>query len=344
MALAGTIVLSVLILYIGLDRGAQQRPGAWTDRLDPTTLAAMMALGFANALLWYPLLVGHVWGQVQVFLNLLVALSLFHFVTGRMALSGFWLGLCCLFKPHYAIVLLWAVARRAWSFSAALLAVGIAGLLAGLLRYGLQDHLTYIKVLSFLSAHGEAIWVNQSLNGLLHRFIENGVAVEAPGVEQSTFPPYVRSIHIASLLFTLSVLIAAIWPWRKLQGPPRPLDLATVLVAVTLASPIAWMHQYGAFLPVLALLAAHLARKQNPDGAAVALLALSFLAMGQVALEWGWYFQNPWRGLLGSHVLFAGLTLLGLLLAHRSEDAPVAASHATVWPPPRWLGLGTMRR
>jgi hypothetical protein len=259
--------------------------------------------------------------RLMVFLNLLMALSIYCLVIRRPALSGFWLGLCCLVKPHYGIVLIWSLLRREWRFGISMTCIGAAGLLGALYRYGWSDHITYVRVLWFLSRRGESIWVNQSLGGLIHRFYGNGAAVEEPGAPQSSFPPYLAEAHIIGALFMGLALLAAFWPSREPRAADNRLGLAAIIAVVTIASPIAWMHQYGALLPVFAILLAQMAGRREVWP--LVLLGVSFLSMGQVVLEWKWYFANPWRGLLGSHVFFGGLLLLGLLYRSRFRERAV---------------------
>ena len=310
-AVFGTILVSALIV-IRCFAHSIARPAA---RLK--WCVSILALSFVNGTLWYPILIGHVWGQIQVFLNILVALSIYCFVIRRPALSGFCLGLCCLVKPHYGVVLIWSLLRREWRFGIGMIGIGTAGLLGALYRYGWSEHFAYVRVLSFLSQRGESIWVNQSLNGLMHRFYGNGAAVEELGATQSSFPPYLAEVHIVGSLFMGMALLTALWRYRGSRTANTPLDLATMIAVVTIASPIAWMHQYGALLPVFAILLSQMASK--PKIWPLLFLGVSFVAMGNVVLDWKWYFANPWRGLLGSQVFYGGLLLLGLLFSRIEE-------------------------
>jgi hypothetical protein len=315
LAVVTTILVSVAILLHQVGRYAP-------DILrSPMRIAAFVALGSVLSLTWYPLLIGYMWGQIQVFLNLLIALCIFFYVLGWRVTGGMCLGLCCLVKPHYGIVLLWSLLRRRWDFAAGFAIVVALGLGAALVRYGFSEHLNYLSVIMWISERGESIWVNQSLNALLHRWLGNGSPVEIPGEFQSSFPPYHRLVHLLSTINTLVILALGLFFLRKDVQGGSPLDLATVVVAVSLASPIAWMHQYGAFLPVFALAMAGLAGMKPPARVSALLLALSFLMMGQVVLRWDWFFESPLKGLLGSHVFFAGLVLFGVLLYLRWRPA-----------------------
>ena len=65
-----TILISVLILERGLSNGPPAVAKLLAGR------EALLTLGLINGLMWYPVLIGHPWGQVQVFLNTLIALSI----------------------------------------------------------------------------------------------------------------------------------------------------------------------------------------------------------------------------------------------------------------------------
>lgn len=309
-AVFATALVSVLILKLSLDRWAPNGAGGTTH------LVGYTALGLANALIWYPLIVGFGWGHIQVFLNLLLSLSLLAYLANRPVAAGVLLGLTCLVKPHYGLLFVWGLLRRQWSFAAALAATGAAGTLLAVAVYGFSDHFSYVHVLSWLSQRGEAIWTNQGLNGLLHRFFENGAAYEVAGQTQSAFPPYHRTVHVLSTLFMLTILGLAFYLPQRARGTSgTTLDFATMMVAVTVASPIAWVYQYGPLLPVFALAMAITLTSRDLPRLFVPLLAVSFLGMGHIVLKWEWIFSNPWTGmLLGSQMFFAALLFFGLLI------------------------------
>ena len=84
-----------------------------------------------------------------------------------------------------------------------------------------------------------------------------------------------------------------------------------------MASPVAWEHHYGAFLPVFALALPLLAR-DRPLGARTApVLAFSYLAIGSAFLRPEWLFAHRVTGVLGSHLFFGGLALFALLWIQR---------------------------
>ncbi len=309
-----TALVSVLVLKLGLDRWSPSGSGSSTPYV-----VGLTALGLANALVWYPLLVGQNWGHIQSFLNLLISLSIAAYLMNRPVASGVFLGICCLVKPHYGLMLVWAALRRQWGFAAGLVGTAAAGTVLGLIRYGIDDYFSYVRVLAWLSQRGEAIWTNQALNGLLHRFLGNGNAVEAVGQTQSAFPPYHMGVHIISTVFMLAILAAGLLSMRGRGRNGGPLDFVTMMVAVAVAVPLAWVYQYGAFLPVFALAMAMVVCTRGLPRYVVPILLISYIGIGHVILKWHWFFENPWRGLLGAHMFFAALGFLILLLYLRSR-------------------------
>src|SRR5262249_4267360 len=151
---------------------------------------------------------GYQLGQIQVLLGMLVAGGLYAYLCGKRGLAGVLIGLCCLVKPQYAIVLLWGVVRRDWRFSAHLAGVGAVALVAAVAQFGLDNHLRYLDVLREMSRFGEAYWPNQSVNGLLHRFLGNG----NPQVFRiDSFAPYHPLIYYATLVTSAAIVAIALW-------------------------------------------------------------------------------------------------------------------------------------
>jgi hypothetical protein len=270
--------------------------------------ALLAAAGFA----FYPLLKGFSLGQIQTWIGAALALLLLAFRLERRAVAGALLGFVVLLKPHFALVALWALLRGerrllAW---AALAVAG--GLGVSLTRYGLAHHLDYLAALAFLGRHGESFHPNQSLTGLLHRLLGNGNNAEWVA---DAFPPYHPVVFVVGSAGSALLLLLALGFRRRAPGAGDACDLAAMLLAATLASPIAWEHHYGLLLPVYGLLAAELARPGAPRAerlalAASALVAASYVAPARLLAGTAW---NP----LQSYLYFAALTALALLLLRR---------------------------
>ncbi|MBI5716289.1 MAG: DUF2029 domain-containing protein [Burkholderiales bacterium] len=369
-ACLGLVAVSMAVLRRTLASVATAPPGASpaADGASPTeghlgrlswTARAPLWIGAALAgLCFYPLIKGHTLGQLQVFINLALGAALLLWPR-RPRVSGVLVGLCCLFKPQYLLFLGWGLLRRRWSFAAALATVAVAGHGLALARYGLEVHLHYLQLLQGLAQVGEVFWANQSANGVLNRLLQTGDAVAwAP----AAFPAYHPLVRWGTFASSLALLLAAIWPRRAATSAAevdRPLsvasvdsrdargarnsphssvdalDFAAMLAAVTIASPIAWEHHYGSFLPIFALLAGVLATQPRWPAASALVLGASFVAMSHAVLRPEWIFVGPLAGIAGSHLWLGALALFGLLLAWRARPAstPAAAAAAAAGGP-----------
>jgi hypothetical protein len=231
---------------------------------------------------------------------------------GRRAAAGALAGLLCLIKPQYGGLLVWGLLRRQGRFTLAAGVTAAAGLGVSVALFGLGNHLNYLRVLSFLSRHGEGYYPNQSLNGLLNRLLGNGNNLEWDG---EGFPPYNPLVFAGTTAG--SVLLLGLALLRPVRRPLRgsALDLGTAAVCCTLASPVAWDHHYGVFLPVYAVLFAAL-RRHGAGRASWLALGASFALTSNL-----FPFVNRWPAaplnLLQSYTFFGGLLALGLLCCFR---------------------------
>jgi alpha-1,2-mannosyltransferase len=312
-----TVAASIWIFRLGL----LGLPGHWGERrLRRAHLVTLIGVGFLLGLTYYPLNKAHSGGQIQIFLGLLIAASLLAHVKGRAGTAGACLGLCCLVKPQYAIVLASAILLRHWRFALPMAGVGALGIVGAVVVFGFDNHLRYLDVLRDLSNHGETYWPNQSVNGLMNRLLGNGVAET---FNMAGFPPYHRVVYFATLVSSVAMVVVSLWAYSRRDGcrSHDTLWLAIAVMAATMASPIAWEHHYGAFLPVFAMATPLLLREQ-PVGRWTGLLLLaSYLAMANVIRTPERIFWNPWRGLAGSHLFFGALILLALCIATRRNQA-----------------------
>jgi alpha-1,2-mannosyltransferase len=303
-----TVLGAAMVLEVRL---ARLNPDARL-RWGGTALRALLAAGLG--LTYYPLVKGYELGQVQVFLGCLATYAVLFHLLGWDALGGACLGLCCLVKPQYGVLLLWGVLRRRWRFALGLGGVLLLGTVVALARFGLADHLDYLRVLRAISGTGEVFWPNQSANGLAHRLLGNGDPVNWNG---SAFAPPHPWVYAVTLGSSLVILGLALFPWRRRPAVPGPADLLLMLAAATLASPVAWEHHYGAFLPLFAAVLPELIRARPLGRWTAPLFAASYLAMAGAVAYPPSLFANPWTGLLASHLFFGALILFVLLLQRR---------------------------
>jgi hypothetical protein len=183
------ILMSAVSAAILLERGLRQTlPGPSSSAL--ITARYLLVLGLA--LTFYPIVKAFTLGQIQLWLNGMLALSLLCWATNWKASSGVLVGLMCLVKPHYGLFVLWAAWRREWRFTLACVAAGSIGLVASIATFGWTDNLDYLQVFWFLSQHGEVYYPNQSFNGLLNRVMTliDPDNYDSIGFDDNGFPPF----------------------------------------------------------------------------------------------------------------------------------------------------------
>ena len=306
--LNGLSWLAVLVTVLLSGRLLSLRAGGSPDLPDRLVRGGLVLVA---GLCFYPLVRGFQLGQIQTWIDALVAALLLAWVVGRPATSGALTGLACLIKPQLGLLLLWGLLRghRRFVFGWAFVAVGLGTL--SLAIYGLADHLDYLRVLSYIGSHGESFHPNQSVNGLAHRLLGNGNNlwwVEA-------FPPFDARVQAATLLSSIALVgTALLWRARDARGEAADtaLDLSLVIVSVTLASPVAWTHHYGVLLPVFALALPACLAERARSSVALALLATAFLLVANTYRVANRLADTP-LNFVQSYVFFGGLVLIGLL-------------------------------
>ena len=311
IAVSLTVVFSALILLEGLQKVVNRR---FSNYETAQIAIAALLLGFT----YYPLLRGHSLGQIQVFLGALAAGALLAQLYGYRVLAGALIGGCCLVKPQYALVAAWALMARDWKFLAGLTSIGAVGLALSVFEFGFENHVRYIDVLRHISLHGEAFWPNQTFNGFLHRLFSNG---DATTFHNDAFAPHHPVVFAATLISSIVIVTVALWSTAAKSAADAQRDtlgLAIVLMAATVASPIAWEHHYGALLPVFAVVLPILWRNsifQRNTGplllAAYCLIAFTFPHHWPI-------FDHPLIGIARSHLFVGALLLFALCVAaHR---------------------------
>lgn len=306
LAIGLTLLFSALAVKALLERFT----GRALNRVE-----AVLVLGGCGVLglMFYPLVRGYQLGQIQVFLNCLMAISALALVRGKVFLSGICLGICSLIKPQYGLVLVWAALHKEWRLVQGMCMVGLPALAISLTRYGLGDHLDYLKVLSNLSRYGEAFWANQSINGLLQRAFGS---TDVLHFNAHQFPPYNPVIHAITLITYCGFIAASLW--TKASGSDahltRLIGVALVITAATIGSPIAWEHHYGALFPYV-LLALPLALKVKPLGTAtMPVWIAAYCAMAMIFLRPELVYVGPARGLLGMYIFLGGAMFFMILV------------------------------
>jgi hypothetical protein len=234
-------------LFLGALR--EDWPGELPDFRLCSSLCMSLASWLALAVGFYPLTRGYMLGQAQTTITLLVACALLSWQTGRPKLAGVLIGLCCCLKPQWVVMCIWALVRREWSLAVAAATTLTVVSLVACAAYGPLQYVDYLSVISFLSRRGESFCANQSMNGLMNRLLMIGSNTLWPG---GAFPAFNRLVYWTTMASTVLILGAAI-VWRR-GRKTATIDVALVILSLTMASPIAWEHHYAVLLPIFALL------------------------------------------------------------------------------------------
>lgn len=337
LCFAGVLGIAAVSVKIYLDLRTLPALAEFRARKRVDALAvAGVAVG---TLTFDPIMYAYEVGQIQVLIDLAVGGALLLWLNDRKAAAGALMAIAALIKPQYGVVILWSLLRREHRFSLGFLGVGAPVGLVSLAVFGIAEHFGYLSVLSFISRRGEVFWANQSVNGLLNRLLTD---VDAMTWDASSFAPYNPVVYAGSMLTTVAFVLLGLGfrpRWRRKGAPvsddPVParlesaLDLAAMVTALTLASPIAWEHHYGVTWPmmVLALLALMELRARRPgrlaDGLLIALGA-SYLLTSNYWTQLFPVIGTPLE-VLQSYYLFGGLALVGVLAGTRAALNPADA-------------------
>lgn len=285
---------------------------AWEGQAWGTLLLIMLA-----ALLFYPTIQALKLGQIQVWINTLFIFACVAWLRGSRAAAGALLALAATIKPQLGVFLVWALLWREWSFLRGFLAAGLPLGILSLFMFGINNHLSYFKVLSYISQHGEAFFTNHSINGIVHRALGNGTSL---GFDHNAFPPADARVAAATLIASLILLAVALVP-AALSGGQRPtiVDFAVAAICSTIASPIAWEHHYGVLLPIFAIT---LTKLCSAPGRVIAVAALTIAwVLSANNLPAANYLIDTPLSFMQAYLLLAALILLGLLLWLRREAA-----------------------
>ncbi len=281
---------------------------------------AQLALVAALTWTFYPLAKAYHLGQIQAWLNLGFALLVIFWIENRQRISGVLLAGICLMKPQMGVLLIWGALRKRWSFVIAAVIVGALGGLAALALYGFENNIGYLNVLSYLSAHGESYHANQSVNGILNRWV---YPADTIAFHLNSFPAENAFVRYGTLLTTLGFLGAALFA-RRGAGRGDAVDIAAAALLCTIASPIAWEHHYGvAAVGFVLALPAILASKSR---ARLAALAFAYLTVGSFLPFMNAFAETP-LNILQTYLFFGAVMLAVLLL--RLEPFGAAATAET---------------
>lgn len=324
---------------------AQEAHGQAPLRMSRSTSIVLMLLCVAGVGLFYPITRSEFFGQIQTAITLVAALALLAWQRGHARTSGVLIALCCLIKPQWAIFILWALLRRQWRFAAAAAVTGVAGLLGAIAFYGFGNVVDYVSVLSYLGRHGESYVANQSVNGLLHRLLSNGPNLEHDGDVWmgSDIPPFHPLVYAFTLASSILIIGMALF-WNR-SKQPTALDLALVMLSLTIASPIAWDHHYGILLPILGLVVPAAVRYRPWGRWTVPYMALALLLTSQSFETPASFLADSAWNFAQSYLFFGALMFLVLLfrLSWLEGRRPGLAAGGLGWPRTRKNGVDERR-
>ena len=214
----------------------------------------------------------------------------------------------------------WGMLRREWRFANSILVTAGTMLLISLWVFGVADHINYLRVLTYLSQHGESYYPNQSVNGLLHRLFLIGTEAT---VSPFTFPPYNPWVYAGTLVSSMLFIVIALFWKRGHHEHTEVTDFAIAALSFTMASPIAWEHHYSVLLPMFAVaLPMTWASRLKHQG--TALMAVSFVLASNYYQITNFLANTPFN-FLQSYLFFGALLLFHL---YRLRNAQQPDTHS----------------
>ena len=310
--LVSWVLLAIMIFFIIKIFDLSLRRSIGNDlenssRVD--TLIRNIAL-ICLSLTFYPAMKAYSLGQIQTWLNSMFTIVFWCWMNNEGKLAGGLTGVMLLIKPQYLIIMIWGFLCRRWSFVISSLSVFLGGLLISLCLFGFANHMDYLKVLSYISKHGEAYYPNQSINGLLNRLFFNGSAMKWEG---DAFAPFNIFVYLGTALSSAILVGLALLGAVKSKEKGNILDLAIVALSCTIASPVAWEHHYGILLPIYAFLTPLLAKQPILGKLTFPLLGLAYVLSSNYLPIFNKVAGVAVLNILQSYLLFASLLLLAYL-------------------------------
>ncbi|MES2223119.1 MAG: glycosyltransferase family 87 protein [Acidobacteriota bacterium] len=301
MAVAGEFLLRLLPEQTLHDSTA-------ADRRKLRVLVALLVF------LFLPIIDAYNLGQVQTLLNFMLMAAALCWLRGSRVPAAILLGLTCWLKPQMILFVVWGLVRRQWRFTTSLVITFFAGGLLSVAFFGWHNSMEYIRVLRYLGQRGDSMFWNQSLNGLLHRLMHVG----SPVTSFYGYPPFNRTIYVATLVFSISLIVLALVVPVLRRATATTADFLIYAMACIMASPIVWQHHYGVFFMVFLLWVPQALQERR---VLLALLPMYLLITDTWAPLTPLMF-TPWSAPI-SHVFFGGLALfLYTLFQEQSSHQP----------------------
>ncbi|HVX76015.1 MAG TPA: glycosyltransferase family 87 protein [Bradyrhizobium sp.] len=264
--------------------------------------------GFFGILFFYPLTRSEHLGQIQTLMSFDAAVALYAWQRRKTGLAGSLIGFCCIIKPQWCILFIWGLVRRQWRFVLWGAATAAVFLVWAAAVYGVSNTIDYVKVVTYLGKHGESFFANQSVNGLLNRMLFNGNNQQwlANG-----FPPFNPIVYGATLISSVAFIGTALL-WNR-KNEPQSLDFALIMLAATIASPIAWEHHYGIVFPIFALLLPACVRARPWGAWTIPLFGIGYILVSQDFSNVTSRLADSRFNVLQSSLLFGAFIIFALL-------------------------------
>ena len=217
------------------------------------------------------------WGQINLFVLLMIVLAVLANQRGRPWLGGVALAAGIAIKVTPLALLPYFAWRRNWRLLAAtalilVLLVGVTLALGWGPRW--PEYFDFIGS----SGRGTGFIDNQSLNGLLLRLWRP----ELSGYPIGPLPPAFLVVWYAADLVVLGFVVLALRGPRLSQPLKTWTEVAMILLVLPVLQPIAWFHHY-VFALVAFVIAVRLARLRALPPLSIGGLALAYLLAAPVA-------------------------------------------------------------
>jgi hypothetical protein len=252
---------------------------------------------------FYPVLQGFRVGNIQLMLNAMIVLIILAWSSPTSGFCGIVAGVLSVYKPHYAILLAWAMVCREYRFAKYFLGTAVSLIVVSISVFGANMYADYLNFLVSMGSRGHAYGPNQSPNGFLNRLRQDGSWFQIDPLNFDSYDGVVAA-------FTTTIGAALIggmlyWCWNQ-RRPANRLSIAIALVSITVAAPVAWEHHYGYMPAVFALILPYL---RTPLEGRLWVGAY-VLCADEIHLSSS---SSLWNDLLYSTLLLGTILLLGLL-------------------------------
>jgi hypothetical protein len=260
-------------------------------------------VGGVLAASFYPLLQGFRVGNIQLMLNAMIVLIILAWSPSTSGFCGILGGVLSVYKPHYAILLAWAMVCREYRFAKYFVGTAASLIAISISVFGANMYADFLSFLVSMGSRGHAYGPNQSPNGFLNRLRQDGSWFR---VDPLNFASYDTVVAAFTTIIGAALVGGMLyWCWNQ-RRPASRLSMTIALVSITLAAPVAWEHHYGYLPAVFALVLPYL-RTPLEGGLWVGAYVLG---ADEIHLSSS---TSLWNNLLYSTLLLGSILLLGLL-------------------------------